>query len=52
MAWGWAGGWRSWRRESFNEDDTWTEVGAVGGHRGPVKDVAWCPNGDYLISTG
>ncbi|KAJ7593384.1 WD40-repeat-containing domain protein [Mycena floridula] len=58
MAWGWSGGWRSWRCTVGNGDgqgddtETWTEVGAISGHRGPVKDVSWSPNGDYLISVG
>lgn len=55
VAWGWSGGWRSWICSAISEDntaETWTEVNTIGGHNGPVKDVAWSPNGDYLISVG
>lgn len=55
LAWGWSGGWRRWRCDApsgRDADENWSEVGAVGGHNGPVKDAAWSPNGDYLISTG
>ena len=53
MAWGWAGGWRSWLSNSDkNGIESWTEVGAISGHRGIVRDVNWSPGGEYLISTG
>ncbi|KAF7433336.1 hypothetical protein PC9H_005286 [Pleurotus ostreatus] len=37
LAWGWGGGWR---------------LGAVTGHNGPVKGIAWSPKGEYIISAG
>ncbi|KAF5369818.1 hypothetical protein D9758_001112 [Tetrapyrgos nigripes] len=56
MAWGWSGGWRRWRcaRGAAVEEgeEDWEEVGAIGGHSGPVKNLCWCPNGAYLASTG
>jgi elongator complex protein 2 len=55
MAWGWAGGWRRWRcaEDSQNStEETWFEVGAIGGHNGPIKGLDWSPNGEYLISAG
>ncbi|KAI6003932.1 WD40-repeat-containing domain protein [Pisolithus albus] len=54
MAWGWSGGWRRWRsvRADRGVEDEWREVGAIGGHRGPVKDLGWSPAGEYLISVG
>ncbi|KAI0824601.1 WD40 repeat-like protein [Trametes gibbosa] len=55
MAWGWNGGWRRWRCESSESDqastlEDWTEIGAITGHRAPVRSVAWSPGGEYLIS--
>ncbi|KAI6119406.1 WD40-repeat-containing domain protein [Pisolithus croceorrhizus] len=54
MAWGWSGGWRRWRsvRADRGNEDEWREVGAISGHRGPVKDLGWSPAGEYLISVG
>lgn len=56
MAWGWDGGWRRWRsvqtENLSTETDGWREVGAVGGHNGPVKDIDWSPAGEYLMSVG
>ena len=56
LAWGWSGGCRRWRcaqtSEGIAENEIWTEVGALTGHAGPVKGVAWSPGGEYLISTG
>ena len=55
-AWGWSGGWRRWRCVQTSEegagDEIWTEVGALTGHAGPVKGIAWSQGGEYLISTG
>jgi elongator complex protein 2 len=55
-AWGWSGGWRRWRCVQTSEEgasnEIWTEVGALTGHAGPVKGIAWSPGGEYLISTG
>ena len=54
LAWGWAGGWRRWHCEASDEDsaETWTETGAISGHAGPVRGIAWSPGGEYLISVG
>lgn len=55
LAWGWAGGWRRWacKNMGYNEaDEDWQELGAISGHKGPVKGLAWSPNGEYLISAG
>ncbi|KAI0301821.1 WD40 repeat-like protein [Multifurca ochricompacta] len=56
LAWGWSGGWRRWRcmrtSGAATSDEVWTEVGALTGHVGPVKSIAWSPDGEYLISTG
>ncbi|KAF8897476.1 WD40-repeat-containing domain protein [Infundibulicybe gibba] len=59
-AWGWAGGWRRWKceapskegQEFQDREEIWTEVGAIGGHNGPVKGLNWSPGGEYLISAG
>jgi elongator complex protein 2 len=56
LAWGWSGGCRRWRCGQTSEgvagNEIWTEVGALTGHAGPVKGIAWSPGGEYLISTG
>lgn len=54
LAWGWAGGWRRWHCEASDEDsaETWAETGAISGHAGPVRGIAWSPGGEYLISVG
>jgi len=56
VAWGWSGGWRRWRCVQTSKEaasnEIWTEVGALTGHAGPVKGIAWSPGGEYLISTG
>ncbi|KAH9007103.1 WD40 repeat-like protein [Lactarius hatsudake] len=56
LAWGWSGGWRRWRRTEMSGaatgDEIWTEIGAITGHAGPVKGIAWSPDGEYLISAG
>lgn len=55
MAWGWSGGWRRWSCSTLSgktHDESWAEVGAIGGHAGPVKGLDWSPTGSYLISTG
>ncbi|KAG6820095.1 hypothetical protein H0H93_005407 [Arthromyces matolae] len=43
LAWGWAGSWRRWKCSSSARDvreELWTEVGAISGHKGPVKGTA------------
>ncbi|KAJ3556851.1 hypothetical protein NP233_g11887 [Leucocoprinus birnbaumii] len=55
LTWGWAGGWRRWACKNMGEADSeevWQELGAISGHRGPVKGLSWSPNGEYLISAG
>jgi hypothetical protein len=52
LAWGWGGGWRRWRYNTHTESNDWTEVGAIGGHSGPVKGLDWSPKGGYVISAG
>lgn len=59
LAWGWGGGWRRWRCSNFESEDQgslqgerWYEVGAVTGHNGPIKGVAWSPKGECIISAG
>jgi elongator complex protein 2 len=56
LAWGWSGGCRRWRcaqtSEGAAENEIWTEVGALTGHAGPVKGIAWSPGGEYLMSAG
>ncbi|KAI0049599.1 WD40 repeat-like protein [Auriscalpium vulgare] len=53
LAWGWAGGWRRWQcATTAVEGERWKEVGAVGGHAGPVRGIGWSPGGEYLISAG
>ncbi|KAG9219260.1 hypothetical protein CCMSSC00406_0001670 [Pleurotus cornucopiae] len=59
LAWGWGGGWRRWRCSNFESVDQgslqgekWYEVGAVTGHNGPIKGIAWSPKGEYIISAG
>ncbi|PFH51457.1 hypothetical protein AMATHDRAFT_142786 [Amanita thiersii Skay4041] len=49
---GFVGGvWKENGNEAFAWE-TWDEHGAISGHRGPVKGLAWSPGGEYLISTG
>ncbi|KAL1738694.1 WD40-repeat-containing domain protein, partial [Schizophyllum fasciatum] len=58
LAWGWAGGWRRWAcvvgegDEGEGGMEAWQERGAITGHSGPVKGLAWAPGGEYLLSTG
>lgn len=59
LAWGWGGGWRRWRCSNFEQEgqsslqgEKWHEVGAVTGHNGPIKGIAWSPKGEYIISAG
>ncbi len=54
IAWGWAGGWRRWRCGWSANDmvhESWTEVGAITGHNGPIKGLDWSPDGNYLVSS-
>ncbi|GJJ07345.1 hypothetical protein Clacol_001546 [Clathrus columnatus] len=52
LGWNWNGNWRRWLASRRENISTWEEVGAITGHRGPVKSIAWEPNGSYIISTG
>lgn len=58
LAWGWSGGWRRWRSQAnaassgIRSRESWREVSAITGHRGPVQGISWSPGGEYLISTG
>lgn len=55
LSWGWSGGWRHWKcpdRADGPASETWTESGAITGHSGAVRGLDWCPQGEYLISTG
>ncbi|KAL0949764.1 hypothetical protein HGRIS_009803 [Hohenbuehelia grisea] len=53
LAWGWSGGWRRWRCTAIDDaNESWFELGAIGGHKGPVKGMSWSPKGEYLISAG
>ncbi|KAL1700740.1 WD40-repeat-containing domain protein [Schizophyllum commune] len=54
LAWGWAGGWRRWGCAAVKggQGETWEEKGAITGHSGPVRGLAWAPGGEYLLSTG
>lgn len=54
MAWGWNGSWRRWKRiiSSTASQESWEEIGALTGHQGTIRSVAWAPNGEYLISSG
>ncbi|KAH9179985.1 WD40 repeat-like protein [Lactarius sanguifluus] len=44
LAWGWSGGWRRWR--------SGRKLAQSQGTPGPVKGIAWSPDGEYLISAG
>ncbi|KAI5832480.1 WD40 repeat-like protein [Schizophyllum commune Tattone D] len=54
LAWGWAGGWRRWGCAAVEggKGENWEEKGAITGHSGPVRGLAWAPGGEYLLSTG
>ncbi|KAF4619125.1 hypothetical protein D9613_005202 [Agrocybe pediades] len=55
LAWGWSGGWRRWACSAAQADlngETWNEIGAITGHKGPIKGLDWSPDGKYLISSG
>ncbi|KAI0254274.1 WD40 repeat-like protein [Lactifluus subvellereus] len=43
LAWGWSG---------TTGNEIWTEVGALTGHTGPIRGIAWSSGGEYLISAG
>ncbi|GAA5872808.1 hypothetical protein JCM8547_005709 [Rhodosporidiobolus lusitaniae] len=47
MASGWGGSWHVWRFEG-----EWEPQVAITGHLGPVKQVVWEPEGEYLLSCG
>jgi elongator complex protein 2 len=50
LGWGWNGSWRRWGATSDAELE-WIEIGAVGGHQGPVRGVTWDSTGRFLLST-
>ncbi|GAA6063331.1 hypothetical protein JCM10212_003917 [Sporobolomyces blumeae] len=51
LASGWGGSWHVWKQEAGQDDDgEWVPQVAVSGHLGNVRQVAWEPNGEYLLS--
>lgn len=46
------GGWRRWCRDGSDPTGRWRQRPAVTGHARAVHDLAWAPDGAYLLSTG
>jgi elongator complex protein 2 len=45
-----SGSWRLWQHDPSS--DYWTAKPGVSGHVGSANDIAWAPEGQYLLSTG
>lgn len=43
------GSWRRWQHDSSS--DTWAQQIGIGGHVRSVNDIAWEPQGGYILST-
>ncbi|XP_067931925.1 elongator complex protein 2-like [Watersipora subatra] len=51
LAHGYQGAFTVWNRSTQSDGEQWSRGVAVGGHFGEVTDVAWDPDGEFVIST-